>query len=383
MSNSALANFISRKNGNYFERSGMISKIMIHNSFTPGDRYTMAEFINTAENVDFHYGISTDGVIGLFCDEFRAAKGCGNDSVDNYCIHILVMEDGQIGASSSSIAGSVISAIQDVAQLTHPISGDSYDALLNLVEDICRRNFIQSLVFTNVAGTSNILLHKWFDSETSCPGLDIYNRIPGLVKEVNSRLKHARLAEDETEAEKAQSTIPVGATYPYVIMPDPGVSNINYANMREAGVVGTMLFAGNMGGRKYMNQNLDAQVRNADSYHVPFGLYCDVRARNEADARAECRELYYVVSRHSPKLGIWLNLETGADSGTMQNILQIYYDNIVKWGLKGRCGIMATTSQANKAQYKLWVDRFAFWWVNNIDSTNCLENIFTPSMFKL
>jgi len=382
MSNSALANFISRKSGNYFERTSLVTKIMLHNPGEPGDRYTMAEYINTSEDAGYHYGISTDGVIGLFIDEFRAAKGCSNDSINNECIHIIIMQEGQIGASSQSgVVQSVTQAIQSAVDV-RPITVESYDALINLLEDICRRNFISSLSYTGTLATSNILLHRWVDTENHCPGIDIQNRMPAIVKDVNNRLKNARIA-DEAEAEKVQSTIPVGATHPYVICPEPGVTGINYITMREAGVVGTVLHAGSMRNSKYVNPSLGAQVNEANSGHMPFGLYCDVTASSDSEARAECRELYYVISRYSPKLGIWLYLDTSADGSTLQTILTIYYENIVRWGLKGRCGIMATTSQAHKANYKLWIDKFAFWWVDHIRNTSALDNVLTPSLFKL
>ena len=117
---------------------------------------------------------------------------------------------------------------------------------------------------------------------------------------------------------------------------------------------------------------------------MPWALYADVRSKTSDEARKECRELYYVISKHSPKLGIWLHLDfTGISKLSAKEIINIYYDKIVEWGLKGRCGFYATKDQATLIDWPQWTDKFAFWWISMLDDVEALDSILTPSLFQI
>ena len=404
MSNSALATYINRTCGNYTTRSAdaIISKIMIHNAFAAGDRYTMTELINSGSS-GYHYGISSDGVVGLYTDEDRAAFGCSNSNINDVCVHILVLpaadstgttvttERGttnkvQGGGSTTSTTNKKNTSLK---KTTNKLTKAVLELLIDLVEDICRRNFIRTCIYSPYdRKNSTIICHSWYDTSTNCPGkLESY--LADIASSVDKKLQTARLA-TESESLKARSTLAVGATKPFVVTPEYTATNIKYDELKELGVIGTMLWAGaifnsNRTKRKsYANPNINLQVDNAKKYDMPWALYADVRARTSDEARLECRELYYVVSKHSPKLGIWLHLDfTQVSALSAKEIINIYYDKILEWGLKGRCGIYATKGQADLINWPQWTDKFAFWWIAMLDNLDDIDSILTPSLFQL
>lgn len=417
MSNSALATFINRTGGNYLVRSegALISKIMIHNAMASGDRYDMAELVASGSS-GYHYGISTDGVVGLFTDEDRAAYGCSNSDINDICIHILVLpsEDasGQISdtkrISSSTISKSSIdynsrnkSATADgggyavntskttLKKTNSKLSDRNKVLLIKLIEDICRRNFIRTCTFSpNNRSASTILCHSWYGGSADCPGkLESY--FSEIATSVNNKLQTARLA-TESESLKARNTLAVGATSPFMVCPDPGVTGIDYTALREIGVIGTLIWGGGLFDSKrdrrksYANPSINLQVEEAKKHNMPWAFYADVRSRTDAEARLECRELYYVISKYSPKLGLWLHLDfTGVSAFSAKQIIAIYYDKIVEWGLKGRCGFYTTKSQADLIDWPYWTDKFALWWIAPLGSVESLDSILTPSLFQL
>lgn len=408
MSNSALATFINRTCGNYTERSqgALISKIMIHNAMASGDRYDMSELISSGTS-GYHYGISTDGVVGLFTDEFRAARGCSDAKVNDTCIHILVLPNaassgraaaGKVLASIGSSKGknssnydngSVNTSKTTLKETNNQLSSTVQNLLVTLIEDICRRNFILRCYYRpHDTKNSTIICHRWYDGSTTCPG-DLERYFSEIADSVDRKLQTARLA-TESESLKARSTLAVGGTNPFMVCPDPGVLDIDYSKFREIGVIGTLLWGGGLFDsrrvqrKSYANPSINSQVANAKQYEMPWAFYADVRSRTSDEARLECRELYYVISKHSPKLGLWLHLDfSGISAFSAKQIVQIYYDKIVDWGLKGRCGFYVTKSQADLINWPEWTDRFALWWIAPIESTAALDSILTPSLFQL
>lgn len=402
MSNSALATYINRTCGNYIPRSegALVTKIMIHNAFASGDRYTMTELISSGSS-GYHYGISSDGVVGLYTDEDRAATGCNNSNINDTCIHILVLPAADStgttvttsrGTTNKTQGGGTTSTTNKKSapkKASNNLTKAVVNLLIDLVEDICRRNFIRTCTYTPYdRKNSTIICHSWYDGSTNCPGrLDSY--FSDIANSVDAKLKTARVA-TESESLKARSTLAVGATKPFMVTPDYSATDIDYDELRELGVVGTMLWAGstfnaNRDKRKsYANPNINIQVENAKEYNMPWALYADVRSRTSDEARLECRELYYVISKHSPKLGLWLHPDFSKVSAlSAKEIMNIYYDKILEWGLKGRCGIYATKSQADLIDWPQWTDKFSFWWIAMLNNMDDIDSILTPSLFQL
>lgn len=130
-------------------------------------------FQPTSRQASSNYGIGYDGRIGLYVDE-ADRSWCSSSAVnDNRAITIEVASD-----------------------TTHPyaVNDKAYAALLDLVEDICRRNGIEKLVWStnksdrvNHKNGCNMTVHRDYANK-ACPGDYLYNRHGEIAAEVNKRL---------------------------------------------------------------------------------------------------------------------------------------------------------------------------------------------------
>ena len=123
-----------------------------------------AQFAKPERQASSNYGIGTDGRIACYVEEENRAWTSGSRENDNRAITIEVASD-----------------------TTHPyaVNAKAYAALLDLVEDICRRYNIKLKYTGDTSG--NMTMHKWFQA-TDCPGDYLISKYPEIEKEVNRRL---------------------------------------------------------------------------------------------------------------------------------------------------------------------------------------------------
>ena len=164
-------------------------------------------FKPTSRQASSNYGIGYDGRIGLYVDEADRSWCSSSAANDNRAITIEVASDTK-----------------------HPyaVNDKAYAALLDLVEDICRRNGIKALLWKGdksligQVDKQNMTVHRWFANK-ACPGDYLYNLHPQIAAQVNERLGAAAPAEPE----KKPSQTPSGATFtPYLVRITASVLNI-------------------------------------------------------------------------------------------------------------------------------------------------------------
>ena len=194
-----------------------------------------------------------------------------------------------------------------------------------------------------------------------------------------------------TSMKEAQNSIKLGKVDPYVAIIGPHKVDADFSKLEKYGVSAMMFCAGSLYDsshnkkKVYKNSYLDDQVKRCMAADMPFALYADVRAKNEIEADAECRVLYYIIAEHSPKLGLWLRMQTGSKiAATNDKILNVYYKYIVKWGLKDRCGIYIEKSKINTFSWGSFQDKFYLLAIDHMSSFKSVENkLLTPEMFEM
>lgn len=115
-----------------------------------------------------NYIVGYDGRIGLCVEEKHRAWTTSSRANDNRAITLEVINSATGGQ--------------------WPVSKKAYEAMLDLVTDICRRNNIKKLIFTGDK-TGNLTMHKWF-SNTNCPGPYLEAREAAIAAEVTRRLNN-------------------------------------------------------------------------------------------------------------------------------------------------------------------------------------------------
>ncbi len=163
MSNSSLVNYVAISPNRTIPRNGKISKIVIHHMAGNLSVETCGNvFAPASRKASSHYGIGSDGRIGMYCEEKDRAWTTGNQ-IDHQAVTIEVADD-VIGNGWHS-------------------SDAAIKSLVLLCADICRRNGIINPTYTG-DGNGTFLMHKWYQA-TDCPGAYLESQFPWIAQEVN------------------------------------------------------------------------------------------------------------------------------------------------------------------------------------------------------
>lgn len=142
-------------------------KITIHHMAGNLSIETCANVFSGTRKASSNYGIGSDGRIGLYVNECDAAWTSSSSANDRQAITIEVANNS--------------------GDPNWTVSDKAYASLLNLCEDICRRNDIEAINFTGDK-SGNLTMHKWF-AATGCPGPYLEPRFKNIAAEINRRLK--------------------------------------------------------------------------------------------------------------------------------------------------------------------------------------------------
>lgn len=382
-SNSQLVSYVDSSSPNYNQRTGPISKITIHHA---AGKLTLQQFSSILQDpsreVSWNYAISYDGKIGLYIPEKYRAWTSSNRDNDMIAVTIEVSN----------------SANDD----PWPISNEAYTALLNLCEDICRRNNIESIHFTgNKSG--NLTMHKWFSS-TGCPGPTLEPRFIDIAKKVNVKLGKPCTLEyvtnpttgDVTAAGfgPAVSIIPVeslvdySAFTPYVATIDRNVSKVDFDELKEASVSVVMIEAGYLYDDNhkvvdnYANPQLDKHVVSAGKANLNYGLVATVRATSLSEANSELKELTRIVQKYLPPYGIWLQLNLSASKSTNNSIIDRYAYVLKALGLTDKIGLYANRTQMKKIDWnEKRQNTWYLWLIDHVEDKEHLSQLLSPEFF--
>ena len=184
MSNSALATIKLISPNKNSPRNHAIDTITIHHTACCVTAKRIGEiFAPVSRQASCNYGIGVDGDISLVCDEKDRSWCSSSPANDHRAITIEVSNDAH-----------------GVATQTWTVSDKSMRALIALCADICSRNGIKKLVWSNnkndrVNHTNgcNMTLHKDF-AATGCPGPYLESKMQYIADEVNKVLNGGKPA---------------------------------------------------------------------------------------------------------------------------------------------------------------------------------------------
>lgn len=184
-------------------------------------------------------------------------------------------------------------------------------------------------------------------------------------------------------------TIKVKAIDPYAVVIGAVKVDTDFKKLKDADVAFMMFNAGSLFDsshkkKTYKNPYLDNHITRCMEVNLPFALYADVRAHSEIEADAECRALYYILAEHSPKLGIWLHMDTNQSLAVNDKIIAVYYKYIQQWGLQSRCGFYMPISKLNTISWSSYQDKFYLWGIDtSLDLKKVSGKLLQPSMFEV
>lgn len=154
-------------------------------------------FAKSSRGASSNYGIGKDGKIALYVEEKDRSWCSSNASNDHRAVTIEVASD---------------------TYDPYAITDTAYEALVDLCEDICKRNDKDTLLwfgdknktlnYTPKANEMVITVHRWFAAK-ACPGDYIYNRLGQIAQEVTKRLNKTVEDDEEMTQEKFEEMMAV------------------------------------------------------------------------------------------------------------------------------------------------------------------------------
>lgn len=174
MSNSTLISYTKLSPHHSGQRTHAIDTITIHHMAGDLSVETCGQVFQT-KKASASYGIGSDGRIALYVDEANRSWASSSAANDHRAVTIEVAN---------------CSGAPD-----WPVSEKAYAALIELLADICRRNGIARLVWSNSKDDRvnhengcNMTVHQDF-AATACPGPYLLGRMEDIAKKVNTRLE--------------------------------------------------------------------------------------------------------------------------------------------------------------------------------------------------
>lgn len=207
MSNSKLASVTLISPNKNSPRNKPIDRISIHCFVGQVTAKRGCEvFQPTSKKASCNYVVGYDGSIGLCVDEGDRSWCTSSPANDHRAVTIETASDNKD---------------------PYAVTDKAYAALLNLVEDICRRNGKtkllwlgdkdKTLAFKPAADEMVLTVHRWFANK-ACPGQYLYDRHDEIAAEVTKRLggtapkEESAPSTDEAVAIKAGTALKLSKT---------------------------------------------------------------------------------------------------------------------------------------------------------------------------
>lgn len=161
-------------------------------------------FAPTSKQASCNYGIGPDGRIGMYVEEKDRSWCTSSGENDNRAV-----------------------TIETASDIKHPyaVTDRAFAALLDLCEDICRRNGKKKLLwfadkqktlsYTPQPDEMVLTVHRWFANK-ACPGDYLYNRHGQIAEEVTRRLAGGTAVQAVTVPSAAAPAAPVSGV-PYSV----------------------------------------------------------------------------------------------------------------------------------------------------------------------
>lgn len=155
-------------------------------------------FATTDKKVSANYVVGKDGSIGLSVEEKDRSWCSSNAANDHRAVTIEVASD---------------------TTAPYAVTDAAYNALIQLVADICKRNNIKQLFWkadktlVGQVDKQNMTIHQWF-ANTDCPGDYLLERHFDIAAKVNAILNGENKVESKTEIKKGDVvSVSDNATY--------------------------------------------------------------------------------------------------------------------------------------------------------------------------
>lgn len=207
--NSPLVDYVKISPNKTSPRNHKIDTITIHCVVGQCSVETLGNvFASSSRQASSNYGIGYDGKIGMYVEEKDRSWCSSNAANDHRAITIEVASDTK-----------------------HPyaVNDKAYNALIELLVDICKRNNIKELKWKgdkSLIGQidkQNMTVHRWFANK-ACPGDYLYERHGDIANKVNRKLNNITAPEENSPKEDNKPIIQ--EKFPYLVKITASILNV-------------------------------------------------------------------------------------------------------------------------------------------------------------
>ena len=166
---------------------------------------------------------------------------------------------------------------------------------------------------------------------------------------------------------------------------------LNYEKAKENRIFGCIFEAGKLFDTRhnrlkvFASPKIDKQCNECVAANMPYGLYFQSNARTETEAKEEIYYLSFILNRHPPKLGVWIDITSYSKDYKSRNnkILDVYKTRLWDLGLKENIGLYAKTNIYDIIDWKAKSLDWLLWLYKPVTDIKVLDNNITPSFFKV
>lgn len=401
MSNSRLCTYKDINHTNWSNRKYGISRITIH--VAAGD-LSFGRYSSTirGRECSWNYAVQSDGKVGLFVEECNRAWTTGGSDPR--------------GAENDHRAVTMEVSNRWGANTGYKVTDSALNAVIDLCEDICRRNGKKTLIWFGDVERSEayspkshemvMTVHRWYANK-SCPGDYLYGKQSYIAKTVTTRLGGPNTitypdgsvisAYDSVSSGTSRyyvdptKIIDTSALSPYIVTTSRKTGKLDYTQLKKLGVTGAIIESGQYFDTvhkeadiiSYRNPKLISQVSEAVAAEVPYGYWHPVKARSTDEARREVTALTRVVQLWAPQIGVWLKLELVKSKTINDAILNVYREALEDVGLKGQIGVYCNKDQLKKVSWDKHQDNFLLWLDDHLTSSFDVDELLVPGFFNV
>lgn len=174
----------------------------------------------------------------------------------------------------------------------------------------------------------------------------------------------------------------------YIITIDRNTPTPDYTTLKKNRVVGVIIEAGYLYDSVHMetyprNPKIDEQCRKASECKMPFGLYWTLKARSIDEAKRELYELSFMIRKYPPVLGMWVYIMLSQSESTNNAIVDTYYNEFVRLGLKGKVGFYATAAEIKKIDWEKHSENWFLWLNKHVKDMSEIDALLDPQFFVI
>lgn len=196
----------------------------------------------------------------------------------------------------------------------------------------------------------------------------------------------SNLVGNATDVAAALTSIDYTQFTPYIATITRSTTATDLSELKNIGVIGVLIESGYLYDAShiettYKNPKLTEQVQMATDADLYFGFYHVIKARSVEEAKKELSALQTCIQRYNPTMGVWLKPPSNNSKTKNDEIIEVYYNHLVKLGLENKIGFYATKDELETFDWEGICDKWYLWLNDHVSDISEIDTLLEPEFF--